>query len=221
MEKDPANKHDLSGAPLKETTQIDLEEEKLASSSTTGSQTADGEEPTPEEKKTLRRVGEWLPASAWLVAVVELCERFTYYGLQGLFQNYIQRPLDGSDGRGALGLGHQGATGLNTFFQFWCYGKLKPSVLLSSESFCKLTILSVTPILGAIIADQYLGKYKTIVIFAGVYICGLVILFATSVPNSLQHGAGTGGFVTAIIVIGLGTGGVSSTTRSIEKPHHC
>jgi POT family proton-dependent oligopeptide transporter len=49
-------------------------------------------------------VAEHLPVSTWLVAIVELCERFTYYGCQGLFQNYIQRPLDGSLGRGALGM---------------------------------------------------------------------------------------------------------------------
>ena len=67
-------------------------------------------------------VGENLPISAWLVAVVELSERFTFYGCQGLFQNYIQRPLDGSLGRGALGMGHQKATALNTFFSLWCYG---------------------------------------------------------------------------------------------------
>lgn len=78
--------------------------------------------PTAEEKRTLRRIGDPLPKAAFLVAIVELCERFTYYGASGLFQNYIQRPLDGSEGRGALGMGHQGATGLSTFFQFWCYG---------------------------------------------------------------------------------------------------
>lgn len=86
--------------------------------------TPDGEEPNEDEKRTLKRVAEHLPASAWLVAVVELCERFTYYGTQGIFQNYIQRPLDGSKGRGALGMGHEGATGLSTFFQFWCYGMI-------------------------------------------------------------------------------------------------
>lgn len=73
------------------------------SSSQAGVTTADGDEPTDEEKSTLRRIGENLPASAFLVAIVELCERFTYYGCQGLFQNYISRPLDGSEGRGALG----------------------------------------------------------------------------------------------------------------------
>jgi POT family proton-dependent oligopeptide transporter len=65
--------------------------------------TADGEEPTEEEKKTLRHVGEWLPPRVWLVAVVELCERFTYYGMQGLFQNYVSHANDGSDGSKGLG----------------------------------------------------------------------------------------------------------------------
>ena len=66
--------------------------------------TADGEEPTEHERATLRHIGESLPLSAWLVAGVELSERFTYYGTQGLFQNYVERPLDGSEGPGALGM---------------------------------------------------------------------------------------------------------------------
>ncbi|QKX64545.1 uncharacterized protein TRUGW13939_11720 [Talaromyces rugulosus] len=156
--------------------------------------TPDGEEPNEEEKRTLKRVAEHLPASAWLVAVIELSERFTYYGTQGIFQNYIQRPLDGSEGRGALGMGHQGATGLSTFFQFWCY---------------------VTPILGAVIADQYLGKYKTIAVFCGVYIVGLLILLLTALPPALEHGSGLGGFIVAIIVIGLGTGGIKSNVAPL------
>ncbi|KAF2118407.1 POT family-domain-containing protein [Lophiotrema nucula] len=153
-----------------------------------------GEIPTAEERRSLRRIGEPLPKAAFLVAIVELCERFTYYGASGLFQNYIQRPLDGSEGRGALGMGHNGATGLSTFFQFWCY---------------------VTPILGAIIADQYLGKYNTIVIFCGVYLVGLIILTTTSIPGALNNGAGLGGFVTAVVVIGLGTGGIKSNVAPL------
>ncbi|KAH1443569.1 hypothetical protein KXW42_007402 [Aspergillus fumigatus] len=157
-------------------------------------ETPDGEEPTAEEAKNLRHVAENLPVSAWLVAIVELCERFTYYGMSGLFQNYVNNPLDGSKGRGALGMGHQGATGLTTFFQFWCY---------------------VTPILGAIIADQYLGKYKTIVLFCGVYLVGLLILVCTSIPTALEHDAGLGGFIVAILVIGLGTGGIKSNVAPL------
>ncbi|GES65298.1 PTR2-domain-containing protein [Aspergillus terreus] len=158
------------------------------------SATPDGEEPNAEEARTLRHVAENLPVSAWLVAMVELCERFTYYGMSGLFQNYVNLPLDGSEGRGALGMGHQGATGLTTFFQFWCY---------------------VTPIIGAIIADQYLGKYKTIVLFSVVYMVGLLILVCTSIPTALQHGAGLGGFIVAILIIGLGTGGIKSNVAPL------
>ncbi|TQB69084.1 hypothetical protein MPDQ_002379 [Monascus purpureus] len=97
-------------------------------------------------------------------------------------------------GRGALGMGHQGATGLTTFFQFWCY---------------------VTPIFGAIVADQYLGKYKTIVIFAFIYVIGLLILVLTSIPVSLQHGAGLGGFIASILIIGVGTGGIKSNVAPL------
>jgi POT family proton-dependent oligopeptide transporter len=73
----------------------------------------------------------------------------------------------------------------------------------------------VTPILGAIIADQYLGKYKTIVLFCGVYLVGLLILVCTSIPTALEHGAGVGGFIVAILIIGLGTGGIKSNVAPL------
>ena len=51
---------------------------------------SEADEPTEQEKLTLRRVADKLPKSAWLVAVIELCERFAYYGLSGPFQvSYI------------------------------------------------------------------------------------------------------------------------------------
>lgn len=46
----------------------------------------EGHEPTDEEKQKLRRIGESLPFSTFLVAMVGLCERFTYYGCSGVFQ---------------------------------------------------------------------------------------------------------------------------------------
>ena len=58
---------------------------------------------------------------------------------------------------------------------------------------------------GAIIADQYLGKYWTIFWSAIIYIVGILILFLTSLPISIENGAALGGLVTAMIVIGLGT----------------
>ena len=74
----------------------------------------------------------------------------------------------------------------------------------------RLTSSAVTPILGAIIADQYLGKYKTILIFAGCYWLGLIILWTSALPVSIEGGHALGGYIAAIIIIGFGTGGIKS-----------
>ena len=153
-----------------------------------------GGEPNAREQRTLKRVGERLPWAVFLVAIIELCERFTYYGCQGTFQNYIQKPYEGSLGTGGLGMKHMGATGLTTFYQFWCY---------------------VTPLAGGLIADQYLGKYKTILCSAGIYMAGLLILVCTAIPQSLSNGAGEGGFVASIILTGIGTGGIKANVAPL------
>ena len=51
-----------------------------------------GPEPTEEDYKNLREVTDSIPYSAYLIILIEFCERFTYYGLSGPFQNYIQYP---------------------------------------------------------------------------------------------------------------------------------
>lgn len=153
-----------------------------------------GGEPNKREQQTLQRIGERLPFAVFLVAVIELCERFTYYGCQGTFQNYVQKPFDGELGSGGLGMKHQGATGLTTFYSFWCY---------------------VTPLAGGLIADQYLGKYKTILCSAGVYMVGLLILAVTAIPQSLRNGAGEGGFIVSILLTGIGTGGIKANVAPL------
>ena len=94
-----------------------------------------------------------------------------------------------SDLPGALGRGQAVATALGNFFKFWAYA---------------------STVIGAIIADQYLGRFKAITLGCGVYIVGLVILVATSTPMGIQSGAGFGGLVAAMVVIGLGTGSIKA-----------
>ncbi|CAM0142265.1 peptide transporter ptr2 [Umbelopsis sp. WA50703] len=156
-----------------------------------------GPEPTEEEWGTLREVADNIPTSAFLVILIEFCERFTYYGLSGPFQNYIQNPAPPSypaDQPGALGRGQQTATALNTFFQFWGY---------------------ITPILGGIIADQYLGKYRTILLFGTIYIVGLLIMTLTSIPSAIDSGASFPGFVVGLVIIGFGMGGIKSNVSPL------
>ena len=54
------------------------------------------------------------------------------------------------------------------------------------------------------VADQYLGRYKTIVMFSWFYVVGLVILFVTSLPAAIESGIALGGLIVAMTVAGLG-----------------
>lgn len=107
--QDAAGGTDIGGAEV-ETTRakpiaiLEKEEPSAESSSLTS---FEGDEPTEEERRTLRKVADKLPWSAFLVAMVELCERFTYYGLSGPFQNYIQNSYHDPSGLpGAIGMLH-------------------------------------------------------------------------------------------------------------------
>ncbi|CAF1487195.1 unnamed protein product [Adineta ricciae] len=153
-------------------------------------------EPTAEELNTLECISDRIPLTAWMIVVCEFCERFAFYGMSGPFQNYIQFPVPGPNDEqpGALGRGQRTATSLTTFFQFFCF---------------------LTPIAGAIVADQFWGKYKTIFAACIVYIIGLIILVLTSIPPSIQSGLALPGLIVAMIVIGVGTGGVKSNVSPL------
>ncbi len=71
------------------------------------------------------------------------------------------------------------------------------------------------PILGAVVADQYLGRYNSILWFSVVYIVGLVVLFTTALPISLEGGHALGGLIAAMILIGIGTGGIKSNVSPL------
>ncbi|UNI17171.1 peptide transporter ptr2 [Purpureocillium takamizusanense] len=65
----------------------------------------------------------------------------------------------------------------------------------------------LTPLVGAYIADSYLGRYKTILYSAGLYLLGIAMLFATSFHAATRAHAGLPGLIITIIFLGLGTGG--------------
>ncbi|TFK37848.1 POT family-domain-containing protein [Crucibulum laeve] len=150
--------------------------------------------PTEEERVTLRRVADKIPWNAYLIAFVELAERFSFYGSSVVFTNFIQQPLPKGSHTGAgfllgqsgaLGLGQRASTGLTTFYQFWCY---------------------VTPLLGAYIADAHLGRFNTICIAVLIALVGHIILIISAIPGVIEHKSAAGAFAVALIVMGLGTG---------------
>ncbi|CAG9943319.1 unnamed protein product [Clonostachys rosea f. rosea IK726] len=154
----------------------------------------EGEAPTAEDLVTLRRVATKIPLKLFSIAFIEMCERFSYYGTTIVFTNFIQQPLpDGSttgadpDQPGALGMGQRASTGLTTFNQFWQY---------------------MMPLFGAYVADQYLGRYRTINYALAIDIIGHIILTMSAIPAVISNKNGSlGAMIVGILVIGFGTGG--------------
>lgn len=67
------------------------------------------EVPTEEDRHHLRRVAGRLNWNTYLIAYVELAERFSYYGTVIVFTNFIQQPLPPNSRTGAGGKDGQSA----------------------------------------------------------------------------------------------------------------
>ncbi|KAF2938213.1 hypothetical protein DAI22_03g102200 [Oryza sativa Japonica Group] len=131
-----------------------------------------------------------------LVTGDECCERLAYYGIAKNLVTYLKTNL------------HQGnleAARNVTTWQGTCY---------------------LTPLIGALLADSYWGKYWTIAAFSAIYFIGLVALtLSASVPalqppkcsgsicpeaSLLQYGV----FFSGLYMIALGTGGIKPCVSS-------
>lgn len=59
--------------------------------------------PTEEERGTLRKVPDRIPAIAYILCIAELAERASYYATTGVFNNFMEYPLpEGGNGAGAV-----------------------------------------------------------------------------------------------------------------------
>ncbi|KAK7710048.1 hypothetical protein SLS57_008546 [Botryosphaeria dothidea] len=163
-----------------------------------GSTTTDDEKPTEEDFRTLYRVSGKIPWTTYTIAFVELCERFSYYGTTVVYVNYIQQPLPpgsntgaGFEGQsGALDRGQQASTGLTTFNAFWSY---------------------TCPLIGAYIADEYLGRFKTIQWSILIALIGHSFLIISALPPIItKPDTAMGVFAAGLVIMGCGTGGFKS-----------
>jgi hypothetical protein len=66
---------------------------------TTSSSLDDDHSPTEEENKTLRKVAGSVSWSGYMLCFVEAANNASYYGVTGVFANFLQRPLpEGGNG---------------------------------------------------------------------------------------------------------------------------
>nr|KAF6461008.1 solute carrier family 15 member 1 [Molossus molossus] len=127
------------------------------------------------------------PLSIFFIVVNEFCERFSYYGMRALLILYFTQFI-GWDGNLATAIYHT--------FVALCY---------------------LTPILGALIADSWLGKFRTIVSLSIVYTIGQAVTAISSindlsdfnhdgVPDNLPLHVALS--MIGLALIALGTGGI-------------
>ncbi|CAI6367550.1 unnamed protein product [Macrosiphum euphorbiae] len=118
------------------------------------------------------------PKSVWFIVCDELCERFNYYGLRTILVLYLSTILNYTD---------DAATMIYHGFIFLSY---------------------FMPLFGAILADSYWGKFKTIIRLSIVYALGNVILTGASMANSLTLDSQRIIAIVGLICIAMGTGGI-------------
>ncbi|CAF0883312.1 unnamed protein product [Adineta steineri] len=117
-----------------------------------------------------------LPRSAYYIIFVEGCERFCFYGLKTVLLLYFMH---------FLSLNKDTSTAGYHLFSSACY---------------------LTPIIGAIISDGFIGRYSTILYLSFVYLLGTVVLTLTAIPQI--GGRNLTGPIIGLSLIALGTGGI-------------
>lgn len=73
----------------------------------------------------------------------------------------------------------------------------------------------LTPLLGAFIADQYLGRFKTIQVANAIVLLGHILLVICAIPGIINKDGIIGLFVVAIIIMGLGSGWFKSNVAPL------
>ena len=113
------------------------------------------------------------PKHVFLIILTEFCERFSYYGLRTVLFIYFTKFIGQSD---------DSATAIYHGFVMFCY---------------------FSPVLGAIIADGYIGLKRTIIGLACLYCVGEAVLTLTSiVPLGAPNLAGP---IVGLSLIAIGT----------------
>uniref|UniRef100_A0A8B9R7A7 Solute carrier family 15 member 1 n=1 Tax=Astyanax mexicanus TaxID=7994 RepID=A0A8B9R7A7_ASTMX len=130
---------------------------------------------------------EIYPVSIFFIVVNEFCERFSYYGMRAVLVLYFR------------------------FFFRWD-DDLATSIYHAFVALCYLT-----PILGAIVADSWLGKFKTIIYLSIVYAIGQIVMAVSAIndltdadrdgtPDNMSVHVGLA--MLGLFLIALGTGGI-------------
>ena len=108
------------------------------------------------DRKTAESASSRMPKVMSYIMVNETAERYAYYSLMAILAVFLKNHLVVLDSNGAQAhLSEEKVTAYVGWFQTACY---------------------FFPVLGALISDMFWGKFKTIILFSGVYCVGFLVL---------------------------------------------
>uniref|UniRef100_A0A673JTD8 Solute carrier family 15 member 2-like n=1 Tax=Sinocyclocheilus rhinocerous TaxID=307959 RepID=A0A673JTD8_9TELE len=127
---------------------------------------------------SLKLCGTNYPVSIAFIVVNEFCERFSYYGMKAVLTLY--------------------------FIHYLHWDKnLSTAVYHAFSSLCYFT-----PVLGALIADSWLGKFKTVIYLSIVYVIGHVVKSVGAIPDVGDSTVHVVLSMLGLVLIAFGTGGI-------------
>ncbi|XP_078083990.1 solute carrier family 15 member 2 [Mustelus asterias] len=130
------------------------------------------------KKETQKLCGSNYPLSILFVVVNEFCERFSFYGMKAVLTLYFTSFLHWDDNL---------STAIYHAFSGLAY---------------------FTPVMGALIADSWLGKFKTIIILSIVYVIGHIVKSVGAIPTVGDQKMHVVLSMFGLFLIALGTGGI-------------
>ncbi|VVC33646.1 Proton-dependent oligopeptide transporter family,Major facilitator superfamily domain [Cinara cedri] len=122
------------------------------------------------------------PRSVWFIICEELCERINYSGIKTVLVLYLTSVLNFSEDDSTV--------------IFHCF------IFLSY----------FMPLIGAILADSYWGKFKTMIRMSIFYLFGNLILTGASMANNFSIHTQRCIAIIALLLIAIGTGGIKPCT---------
>ncbi|KAL4717830.1 hypothetical protein ACJJTC_000979 [Scirpophaga incertulas] len=114
------------------------------------------------------------PMSIFCIIATEFCERFSFCGLRTILSLYL---------RNVLCLHENAATVVYHIFIMMCY---------------------IMPLAGAILADNFIGRYKVILYFSFIYLVGTVLTCCSAIPPLMLSPAATSMIGLTLIAVGTG-----------------
>ena len=118
---------------------------------------------------------------AGFIIITEFCERLAYYGFAGSLVLLFQTQLN---------LSNEAADVQYSAWSSACY---------------------VTPLLGGYLADTYLGRYNTIILFCSIYFIGLVLIVFGCIPGHVSSSV----IFLGMYIIAVASGGIKPNVSTM------